>query len=161
MKIYIEYLAESDRQTPAYKAVESTLRANAAIPCQSSDNLITTLRNINTNDESVLLTILTHGHPDGINFGTRASLLPWRKLCQIVNDCVTNHPLILNLAGVCNSNLIGEFRPLLGQNIQKIWATTDWVNSISKSLLLSNSIDFNDFILNLDEPERIKYQEIV
>lgn len=155
----IDYLSEQDRDELAYKSVKKELNSLNVTQCSNSDELLTVLNNLNTDNDSIILTILTHGHERGITFGTFDSLITWCELCEKVNSIRTTYSLTLNLITVCNSYFIIPYKKILGANIDRIWISTDTVVSIKKGLLASKESTFENFIYNLEEEEKKLYSE--
>jgi hypothetical protein len=155
----IDYLSEQDRNELAYKAVQKDIDSLNPTQCANSDELLTVLNNLNTDNDSLILTILTHGHVRGITFGTYASLISWCELCKNANSIRTTHPLTLNLITICNSDLIIPYKKDLGTKIDKIWVSTDSVLSINKGLLVAKESSFKNFFYKLEEEEKGLYKE--
>lgn len=73
----------------------------------------------------------------------------------------TNFPITLNLIAVCNSYQIVPYKKVLGHKIDRIWVSTDTVNSINKGLLASKDFYFDNFIAQLDDIDTKLYKEII
>ena len=160
-QILIDYLSTKDRTDIPYKAVESEIIKMKPLQPNDSNDFFLLLENINSDNETITITILSHGHDRGITHGTFDSLITWCELCEKINRLRTNFSLTLNLLAICNSFLIIPYKKTFGQNIDKIWVTTNTVNSINKGLLATQHSTFNDFIGNLDDEETNLYKEIL
>jgi hypothetical protein len=160
-QVLIDYLSSNDRSELAYKIVESQINRLKPFRPNNSQELLDFLVSLNTNNNSLLITILSHDHDRGITFGTYDSLLTWCELCEKINSIRTNFPLILNLTAICNSLRIIPYKKGLGSKIDKIWISTSNVNSINKGLLAIKNNSFNSFIEQLDDTEINLYKEII
>ncbi|MEN6502179.1 MAG: hypothetical protein ABFC55_07360 [Tenuifilaceae bacterium] len=160
-QVLIDYLSPNDRIDLAYKTVESQINRSNPYRPNNSQELLDLLESLNLNTDSLMITILSHGHTRGITFGTYDSLLTWCELCEKINSLRTNFPLILNLTAICNSYQIIPYKKVLGCKIDRIWISTNTVNSINKGLLAIQNNSFNDFIEQLDDSEIDLYKEII
>jgi hypothetical protein len=159
-QILIDYLPIADKSDLAYKAISNKINLlNPLQPINSNDFLFS-LSNLKSDNEPLLITILSHGHNRGITFGTFETLVTWCELCENVNMIKTNFPVILNLIAVCNSNSISPYKTSLGHKIDEIWVSTNSVHSIDKGLSASESPSFDFFISLLDDEEKILYKKI-
>ena len=113
-QILIDYLSSKDRGELAYKAAKPKIDIANLFKPNNSEELLMLLGSLNTDDNSLMITILSHGHKRGITYGYYDSLLTWCELCEIVNSARTNFPLILNLTAICNSYQITPYKKVLG-----------------------------------------------
>lgn len=157
--IIIDYLSEEDRTGLAYRAVKNEIDSLNPIRCNNSDRFLQALSFLNTDNDPLIITILSHGHLRGITFGTYASLITWCELCEKLNFIRTNNSLTLNLIAICNSHLIIPYKISLGVNIDRIWVSTNTVISINKGLLASKENEFSNFVNKLDDKEKSLYAE--
>ncbi len=160
-QVLIDYLSSNDRKELAYKVAESQINKLNPHRPSNSQELLDLLESLNSNSDSLMITILSHGHNRGITFGTYNSLLTWCELCEKINCLRTNFPLTLNLTAICNSYQIIPYKKVSGCKIDRVWISTNTVNSINKGLLAIENNSFNDFIAQLDDSEIELYKEIV
>jgi hypothetical protein len=161
INIIIDYLQETDYNQPACKCTELQLEKLGIVRCENSDDIKNTILGYGQFDEDVFLTILSHGHERGLAKETWESLITWCELLELINRCKENHKITLNLLSVCNSNSIQISANFCNHKIDEIWVTTSEVVSISKSLLALNASSFDDFNEQLEEDERVLYENIV
>lgn len=159
-QILLDYLPIADKNDLAYKAIEKKIKQlNPLQPIDSSD-FSESLSHLKSDNEPLIITILSHGHNRGITFGTYETLVTWCELCEKVNTIRTNYPVILNLIAVCNSISIAPYKTNLGHKIDEIWVSTNFVRSIDKGLKAFESPSFDFFISLLDDEEKILYKRI-
>ena len=159
-QILIDYLPLEIKKDLAYKAASSKIKQIYSLQPIDSNDFITSVSQLNSDNEPLLITILSHGHSRGITFGTYTSLVTWSELCEIINATRTIFPVFLNLIAICNSNLIESYKETYGYKIDEIWVSTNTVISINKSLLASNNSSFESFVSFLDDSEKSLYKSI-
>jgi hypothetical protein len=161
MKIIIDYLMKTDYDQPAYKAVLKYIEKFQIIKCENLYDIENAIRNIIPCNEDAIITFLSHGHERGLAKETWDSLVTWCELLALVNNNLGNYKLVLNLIAVCNSNRISTVANFCNHQIDEIWVTTSDVVSINKSLLALNASSFDDFNEQLEDDEKVLYENIV
>lgn len=159
--VLIVYLRDEDKSEPAYKAMKAQANRFDYFEVGKVEELSDVFNKFNSDNESLVITILSHGHLYGINIGTTVSLMTWSELCKNVNSLRTNFPITLNLIGICNSIEIVSYKNKFGAKIDKIWGSTNFVDSINKGLQAAQSISFYYFVGLLDYSEAELYKEIL
>jgi len=158
--IIIEYLSEYDRIQPAFKALKSKLEIFTTYKASNPEELLNILDNLNSTNESLIITILSHGSSNGILYDNKEYLVTWIELGCHANKVRTQKPIILNLIGICNSYLISDYRKTECSNIDKIWVSTDSVDSLDIAISAAMQDNFYFFTGLLDDSKGELYKEI-
>lgn len=69
-QVLIDYLSSNDRKELAYKVAESQINKLNPHRPSNSQELLDLLESLNSISDSLMITILSHGHNRGITFGT-------------------------------------------------------------------------------------------
>ncbi|MFZ4464243.1 MAG: hypothetical protein ACOYN5_10365, partial [Bacteroidales bacterium] len=110
--------------------------------------------------QSLIITILSHGSPNGILFDNEIFLITWQEIAYHANKVRTKKPIILNLIGICNSYLISDYRKTACSNIDKIWVSTNTVDSQDIAISAAMQDNFYFFTGLLDYSKSELYKEI-
>ncbi|SKB40707.1 hypothetical protein [Daejeonella lutea] len=162
-KIIFNFLGDSDLDLSSYESIKDLLIPYEVIKCDSTEVIFETLNQVNTDNESLMLTFLGHGaNEDGLvsyQVENRLLLL-FEDLLPEVNTLRTNNPVILNLVANCNSyRCEGYLSP--DNRIDNIWVTTTHTDSISRALVAIRAETFDFFLEDLeDDSERARYRLI-
>lgn len=158
MNYYFEYLTQQDRELGAYEKYASEIsNLQNRFCCNSRNELIQDISKIQSNTESHIITIFSHGYLgeynneviSGLCLGnTHANFLSWADLIQIVNFCRTKFKITLNLVTPCNSYKILDSLTN-NDKIDVIWYSNLESPTIRYSILLAK--EFKDFNIFLEE----------
>lgn len=118
----------------------------AQIRVNTPINLIRELLNLNTDFSDVILTFLSHSNKVGLGNGDGDELyfISYEVLLPILNRCLTNYKLIINMMANCNSFGVEDFKTL-APCIDEFWITTQKAMSIPQAVIaISDYLKYND-----------------
>lgn len=136
--IFIVFLAKADRATLNFEGIEKDIKKNFggnAIYSTDLAEIDAFLQNYNTDTQPLIVTVLTHGAPEGIS--TEQSKNNWirlnyTQLLPLIARCRTVHPVILNLTAPCKSYLVTDY--IDRYLIDEAWFTTGESDSLHNGL---------------------------
>jgi hypothetical protein len=158
MNYYFEYLTQEDRKLGAYEKYASEIsNLPNRLCCNSRNELTQNINKIQSNTESHIITIFSHGYLGefknevicGLILGNSyANFISWADLIQIVNLCRTKFKITLNLITPCNSyKILDSITDKV--KIDIIWYSNLESPTIRYSILLAE--EFKDFNIFLEE----------
>jgi len=156
MNFYLEYLTESDRDSTAFRGFRKVIEnlENRKVS-NSRDELIFNLRQISSDNVSIIITIFSHSSIAYNDVGkemyglvldrSRMDFISWRELIDVINSCRTKHPLTLNLLTPCNSKeILNDISSK--DTIDRIWYSKVKGITVRYSILLAKEgKSFDDF----------------
>lgn len=150
--IVVEFLSPDEYEKDVYKVAAPYISKLHTIKCSTSADVLHVLHELNTNNEPLIITFLSHGNQirlgkieDGIHHQ-----LPFDELLPVLNECRTNHPLFVNLMANCHSHGMKDFLQL-AKKIDEFWVVTDETRSILKAILAAIDKGDSDAFLELND----------
>jgi len=163
----VDYLIDSERDyvnqtgAPFFKR-----HSHRRFSAETKDQFIQFLLNLNTNDEDLCLTILSHGYVSTdlsisgiVKDDRRENLILWREILDSCNQIRTNNQLILNVLHPCKScHIMDNYKKY--DLVDFIWYSQDENATVNHALRAALEFyDFNSFIADISQDENVLYFE--
>lgn len=103
MDIIIEFITEKDRLEMNYAAANYFLKGKNPISLNTIQELTNYLKLLNTDNEPITLTIISHTCETGLCRESLENFITWKDFYLLVNRCRTKFPFKLNLLAPCDS----------------------------------------------------------
>ncbi|NDV47933.1 hypothetical protein D0T49_12850 [Paludibacter sp. 221] len=165
--VILDYLTDEDKE---YVNKTGVSFFNRHKPCRLSaetkDSFLHILQGLNTNENDMCLTILSHGYVSQdfkisgvVKDDQRINLILWREILDICNQIRTNNLLILNVLHPCNScHIMDSYN---GEDkVDRIWCSQTENATVNHALRAAMDFgDLSSFIADVSQDDEVDYLE--
>lgn len=164
--IIIDFLNDADHlATTPYAAAEQfiNLYTGHIHRCRTVDVIEALIANINTDDDDLTITFLSHGNKEWLGMRDNNGVhhtLRYDRLLQLLKKCRTNHRLYLNLLATCES--FGIEQSITHETaLEEVWVTNLKIPTVRSAFIAIQEEAFDALKDYYNEDEMVYYRKII